>query len=139
VTVPFVKWALAGLFFLFGAVAFGWGLSHFLRRGFIVGRGRHCVGTVVELRRKATDEGPDVLAPVVAFETDRGEVRITGLYASVCSYRIGQQVSVFFLPDRPEAAVLTTRAEVVEEAIFVAAGLVFALIGVFVVLSVEFD
>jgi hypothetical protein len=137
VTVPFLKWALARLFFLIGAAAFGWGLSHLLRRGLIVGRGRHCLGTVVELRRKATDEGPDVLAPVVAFETDRGEVRITGLYASICSYRVGQRVLVFFLPDKPEAAVLSTRAEVVKEAVLVAGGLVFALIGVLVVLAVE--
>jgi hypothetical protein len=137
VTVPFLKWALAGLFFLIGAAAFGWGLSHLLRRGFIVGRGRHCFGTVVELRQKATSEGPDALAPVVAFETDRGEVRITGLYASICSYRIGQQVSVFFLPDKPEAAVLSTRAEIVKEAIFVAAGVVFTLIGFVLVLVAE--
>jgi hypothetical protein len=138
VTVPLLKWTLAGCFFLIGAAAFGWGLSHLLRRGFIVGRGRHCLGTVVELRQKATDEGPDVLAPVVAFETERGEVRITGLYASICSYRIGQQVSVFFLPDKPEAAVLTTRAEIVKEAFLVAGGLVFALIGL-VVLVVEIE
>ena len=80
--------------------------------GRIVKTGMLAQGIVIEMARRPRKTGeqatPNSFAPVVQFNTQKGEQRkyYSTLYTALPSYQIGQMVDIWYLPDDPNKATL---------------------------------
>ncbi len=86
-----------GIFALAGLACGALGVSSILSRNRILNEGIKTTGTLVELARSSKGNS---VAPVVSFRDNRGDsvVYRSNFYSGMSSYRVGQEMVVWYLP-----------------------------------------
>ena len=92
---------------LFGLIFFGIGAWLTYSQSSLEKRGEQAPGEVIGLDENCSDDGC-AYAPLVSFKTNDGiTVTFESSYSSSPpAYEVGEQVTVFYLPDAPEKAVI---------------------------------
>ncbi len=119
---------------IFGGLFAGAGAAKLLHMAIAQSRGRRTIGRVIRLERLPELAGQPTYTPVVEFEAEGRRVEVRGWRSFPPGYQVGEEVAVSYPPGHPEAAQILSRRERWVAACFLAGGMVFVLLGVFVAL-----